>query len=125
MYSYSSSNFLLPSNKKYLNCREFGSRILTQAESFSLILVIKKKKEKLLQLIVFMTKQKCQRKIFKWINNYCDSRVFIENLRVAFKRVLDLNNIVSKRRIEQFNFCNWLLHGKNLVLSNSSNTCEM
>ena len=43
MYSYCSSNFLLPSNKKYLNCREFGCWILTQTESFVLILVIKKK----------------------------------------------------------------------------------
>ena len=35
-----------------------------------------------------------------------------------FKRVLELN--CSKRRTEQFNFFNWLLNVKNLVLSNSS-----
>ena len=35
-----------------------------------------------------------------------------------FKRVLDLN--LSKRRIEQFSFFNWLSNVRNLVLSNVS-----
>ena len=41
-----------------------------------------------------MTKQKCQRKIFKWIFIYCNSRVFIENLRVAFKTRFGLKLLV-------------------------------
>ena len=35
-----------------------------------------------------------------------------------FKRVLDLN--CNQKRTEQFNFFNWLLNVKNLVLSNGS-----
>ena len=35
-----------------------------------------------------------------------------------FKRILDLN--CKKRRIEQFNFFNWLSNVKNLLLSNGS-----
>ena len=90
MYFFSSSNFLLPSNKKYLNCREFGCRILTQAESFVLILVIKKER-KITTTDCFYDKTKMSKENLQMDYYLYNSRVFIENLRVAFKRVLDLN----------------------------------
>ena len=86
----------------------------------------------LLQLVIFLTKQKSLRKIFKWIIIYC---LNIAQVNIYFFSLPGPNNlpiltpkckiillfwtkILRRRRIEQFNFFNWLSNVKNLVLSN-------
>ena len=53
-------------------------------------------------------------------NKNCSRSKMTARLFCVKRRVLDLNIIVSKRRIKEFNWLNWLSNVKKLVLSNDS-----
>ena len=90
----------------------------------------------LLHLVIFMTKQKPPRNIFEWIISLFTAKVLQEanvpyfslpgpnHLQNSTPKRNNLNlfwtYIVSKKRIEQFNFFNWLSKVKNVVFSNGS-----